>query len=109
MTCSDLAVFLRVALVDVFEFEDILAAGADQVEADEGAGDVGAGELAGGEALNFFLTRVDLAGTGTGAEARDEVVELGDFFLALFVLRFDAGADGGLLEDHVVVAAVVGG
>ena len=29
------------------------------------------------------------------------------FFLALLVLALDAGADAGLLQDHVVVAAVV--
>ena len=75
---------------------------------DEGARDVGAGEFAGGEALDFFLARVHLRGAGAGGEAGDEVVELGDLLFALLVLALDAGADAGLLQDHVVVAAVVG-
>ncbi len=102
------AVFLGVGLVDELELEDVLAGGADHVEADEGAGDVGAGELGGGEALDFFFAGVHLRGAGAGGEAGDEVVELGDFLFALLVLRLDAGADGGLLEDHVIVAAGVG-
>ena len=85
-----------------------LAGGALHLEADEGAGDVGAGEFAGGEALYFLLAGVDLRGAGAGGEAGDEVVELGDLLLALLVLALDAGADAGLLEDHVVVAAGVG-
>ena len=43
-----------------------------------------------------------------GGEAGDEVVELGDLLFALLVLALDAGADAGLLQHHVVVAAVVG-
>jgi len=34
-------------------------------------------------------------------------LKLGDFLFTLLVLAFDAGADAGLLKDHVVVAAVV--
>ena len=102
-----LAVGLGVGLVDVFELEDVFAGGALHLEGDEGAGDVGAGEFAGGEALDFFFARVDLRGARAGGEAGDEVVELGDLLLALLVLALDAGADAGLLEDHVVVAAGV--
>ncbi len=90
-----------------FELEDVLAGGAFHLEGDEGARDVGAGELAGGEALDLLLARVHLRGARTGGEAGDEVVQLGDLLLALLVLALDAGADAGLLEDHVVVAAVV--
>ena len=85
----------------------VLAGGPLHLEADVGAGDVGAGELGGGEALDFLLAGVDLRAARAGGEAGDEVVELGDLLLALLVLALDAGADAGLLEDHVVVAAVV--
>ncbi len=87
----DLAVLLRVGLVDVLELEDVFAGGAEHVEADEGARDVGAGELGGGEALDLLLARVDLRGAGAGGEAGDEVVELGDLLFALLVLDFRCG------------------
>ena len=103
-----LAVLLGVGLVDVFELEDVLAGGTHHVEADEGARDVGAREFAGGEALDFLLARVHLRAARAGGEAGDEVVELGDLLFALLVLALDAGADAGLLQHHVVVAAVVG-
>ena len=69
--------------------------------------DVGAGDVGGGEALDFLFAGVNLGGARSGGEAGDEVVELGDLLLALLVLALDAGADAGLLLDHVVVAAVV--
>ena len=99
---------VAVDLGEVLEFEDVLAAGADLVEADVGAGDVGAGEVVGLEALDLFAAAGDLRGAGSGGEAGDEVVELGDLLFALGVLRFEGGADLGLGHDHLVVAAGVG-
>ena len=91
----------------MLELEDVLAAGADLVEFDEGALDVGAGEVVGLEALDFFAAAGDLGGAGSGGEAGDEVVELGDLLFALGVLRFEGGTDLGFGHDHVVVAAGV--
>jgi hypothetical protein len=55
-----------------------------------------------------FLRRSDLARAGSGGEAGDEFVELGDFLFALGVFGFEAGADLRLRQHHVVVAAGVG-
>ena len=97
-----------VELGDVLELEHVLAAGAHLVEADVGALDVGAGELVGLQALDFLAAAGDLRGAGSGGEAGDEVVELGDLLFALRVLRFERGADLRLGHHHVVVAAGVG-
>ena len=78
------------------------------VEADERARDVGAGQFGGLQPLDFLLARGDLAGAGSGGEARDELIELGDLLFALLVLRFEAGANLRLRHHHVVVAAGVG-
>jgi hypothetical protein len=91
----------------VLEFQDVLAAGAKHVKTDVGAGDVGAGEVVGLEALDLFAAAGDLRGAGSGGEAGDEVVELGDLFLSLGILRFERGADLGFGHHHVVVAAGV--
>jgi hypothetical protein len=50
-----------------------------------------------------FLARHDLAGARAGGEARDEILQLGDFLLLLFVVRFDARPDLSS-PDYVVVA-----
>src|SRR6266567_151003 len=76
-----LAILLDVGLVDAFELKDVLARGPDHVEADEGTGDVGAGQLGCSQALYFLFARVHLRAAGTGGEAGDEVVELGDLLL----------------------------
>ncbi len=60
------------------------------------------------EALNFLLTRGGLSRTRTGREAGDELVELGDFLLAFGRVGFDAGADLGFGQHHVVVTTGVG-
>ena len=99
---------IAVELGDVLELEDVLAAGAGLVEADVGALDVGAGELVGLQALDFLAAAGDLRGAGSGGEAGDEVVELGDLLFALRVLRFERGADLRLGHHHLVVSAGVG-
>src|ERR1035437_4219714 len=83
------------------------ARGALHFELDIRARDVAAGEIAGLQALDFLLAGSDLAGAGAGRKAGDEFVELGDFLFALLILGFDARADLGLGEHHVVVAAGV--
>ena len=55
-----------------------------------------------------FLREVTCEERVPGRKALDEFVQLLDFLLALRVLRLDAGADLGLLQHHVVVAAGVG-
>src|ERR1039458_10601440 len=98
---------IAVELGDVLEFESVLAAGAELVEADIGARDVGAGQIVGLQALDLFAAAGDLGGAGSGGKAGNEVVELGDLLFALGVLRLEGGADLGLGHDHVVVAAGV--
>src|SRR4029077_14621484 len=83
------------------------AGGALHLEANVGALNIRPGELGGLQALALFLARGGLRGTSAGGKAGDELVELGDFLFALGVFGFDAGADMGLGDDHVVVAAVV--
>src|SRR5437879_4650169 len=84
------------------------AGGLGQLEFDERALNVGSGEFGGLQAFDFFLARGGLRGTGAGGKARNEILQLGDFLFAHLVFGFDARADGGLGEDHVVVAANVG-
>src|SRR5882762_4492989 len=79
-----------------------------QFEFDERALNVGSGELGGLQAFDFFLSRSGLGRTSAGGKARNEILQLGDFLFAHLVFGFDARADGGLGEDHVVVAANVG-
>ncbi len=86
---------VAVELGEVLEFEDVLAAGADLVEADVGALDVGAGEVVGLQALDFFAAAGDLRGAGSGGEAGDEVVELGDLLFALGVLGLRGWSGSG--------------
>ena len=52
------------------------------------------GEL---ELLDLLLAALHLGGARAGAEAGDEVLELGDLLLLLGVLRLDARADAALL------------
>ena len=87
------------------ELEDMLAGGAELVEADVGTLDVGVGQLVGLEALDLFAAAGDLGGARAGGEAGDEVVELGDLLLALGVLLLEGGADLGFGHHHVVVAS----
>ena len=96
-----------VNLGEVLEFEDVLAAGAELVEADIGALNVGAGQVVGLQALDLLAAAGDLGGAGSGGEAGDEVVELGDLLFALGVLGFEGGTDLGLGHHHLVVAAGV--
>src|SRR5579863_652731 len=69
---------VAVGFGDVLEFERVLAAGPDLVEADIRALDVGAGKVVGLQALDFFSAAGDLRGARACGEARDEVVELRD-------------------------------
>ena len=78
------------------------------LEADVGPLDVRPGQLGGLQPLHFLAPRLHLARTGAGREALDEVVELRDLLLALFVLRLETRADLGLGQHHLVVAAGVG-
>ena len=59
------------------------------------------------QALHFFAPRLHLAGTGTGGEARNELIELRNFLFALRVLSFDLRTYLGLCDHHVVVGAGV--
>src|SRR6185437_4605275 len=77
---------IAVALADALKFEGGFAGGAILVEADVRALDVGAGKFGGLQALDFLLAARDLAGAGSGGEAGDELVELGDLLFALLVL-----------------------
>ena len=74
-------------------------------ELDVRALDVRSRELGGLQPLDFLLARHHLARARASREARDEVLELRDFLLALLVVRLDARADLRLGQDHVVVPA----
>ena len=100
MTCE-----VAVGLADAGHFEHRPSRGAVHRELDVRALDVRPGQLGGLQPLDFLAARRGLAGAGAGAEPRDEVLQLRDLLLALRVLRFDAGADLGLGQHHVVVAA----
>ena len=58
--------------------------------------------------LDLLLAALHLRGARAGAEAGDEVLQLGDLLLLLGVLRLDAAAHLRLGHHHVVVAAGVG-
>ena len=99
---------VAVELGDVLELEDVLAAGTNLVEFNVRAGDVGAGQIGGLQALDLLAAAGDLRRAGSGGEAGDELVELGDLLFALGVLGFEGGTDLGFGHHHVVVAAGIG-
>ena len=93
---------------NALEFERHFAGRSPRREPDIRALNVGARQLRRLQPLHFLAPRRRLTGARAGAEASDEVVELGDLLLALRVVGFDLRANLRLGDDHVVVAAGVG-
>src|SRR5208282_2511388 len=99
---------IAVKLRQMLQLKNVLAAGTDLVKFDVGALDVGASQLVGLQALNLFAPACDLRRSRSGGETRDELVKLGNLFLALRDLRFQSGANLRFGHDHVVIPAGVG-
>jgi len=67
--------------------------------------DVRLGEFRDLQALDFFATRLHLAGASASRETRNEFVELRNLFFPLGILPFDLRADLRLRHHHVVIVA----
>src|ERR1700692_1619841 len=68
---------------------------------------VGSRQLGNLQSLYFLAPRLGLAGTGSGGETGDELVQLVNLLFALSILRFDPRPNLRLRAHHVVVGAGV--